>query len=170
MSSCSTRRQVFLKTCLLVKQVCLYNKKTCFCPTQRHVFLLNKKTRLLGRQEDMSSCCKRRHVSCRTERHVFLANKKTCVVVIVVVEREDMSSCSKGRHVCLLSKKTCRLVGRRNVILFNKRRCFLVKSLPIPYITANRRYLPLIAANRREFAANSPLFAANSLQFVTNRR
>ena len=50
-------------------------------PLEVRPFLLNKKTCLPVKQEDMSSCS--------TRRHVFLVNKKTCLLV----QREDMPSC-----------------------------------------------------------------------------
>ena len=67
-------------------------------PRRSGPFLLNKKTCLLVKQEDMPSCS--------TRRHVFLFNKKTCLLV----QQDNMSSCSTRGHVFLFNKKTCLLV------------------------------------------------------------
>ena len=98
MCSCSTRRHVFLlnkNTCLLEEDtsscstriaVFLFDKrtdmKTCLpvqpegcvcCWTKRHAFLLNERTRLLVKQEDMSSGSTGRH--CLKRMQVFLFRK-----------------------------------------------------------------------------------------------
>ena len=118
MSSCSTRRRVFLfykKTCPLVEQ-----EDMSSCSTRRHILLFYKKTCLLVEQENMSSCSPRRHVflfnknicllveqedtsACSTRRYVFLFNTKT----YLLVEQEDMFSCSTRRYVFFFNKKTC---------------------------------------------------------------
>jgi len=119
--SCPPSQQeedVFLlnkKTCLLVKQE---DVDVSSCSTRRHVFFIffNRNMCLLVQQEDMSSCWAR--------RHFFLFNKRTCLPV------------ETGRHALLFNKKTRLLVRqedmsscwtRRHIFLLNKKTCLLVE-------------------------------------------
>ena len=116
------------------------------CPTRRHIFLLNKKTRILAEQEDTSSGW--------TRRRIFLLNRKTNLLVEqedmsscwtedmsscstnLLVQQEDMSSCWTRRNACWLNRKTCLLVQQedrsycptgRHVFLWTKKTwCLLV--------------------------------------------
>ena len=133
MSSCSTRRNVYLenqKTCLHVQEedtppcptrthFFLLNKRTCLlvqqvvvstCRARRHVFLPRKKPRLLVEQEDVSSCsasARRRFLLLGKKTwHVFLLSKQTCLLV----EQGNMSSCATRRHVELINRKTLRIL------------------------------------------------------------
>jgi len=67
-----------------------------------HQDLLNKKTCLLDKQEDMASCWARRHVFLG-QADMSSWDKQTCLSV----EQEDMSSFVTRRRVFLFNKKTC---------------------------------------------------------------
>ena len=93
--------------------------------TRRHVFLLNKETRLLLNKKtclvlpgDMSSCW--------TRRHVFLSNQKTCLLV----EQKDTSSLlnKKTSLLFLPNKKTCILAEQEHVFWCNQKTCHLVEQ------------------------------------------
>ena len=119
------------------------------CPARRHVFLSNKKTRLLVQretsllvqQEDMSWC--------PTRRHVCLSNKKTCLLVqqegmakktrllIQHVQQEDMSSCPTRRHLSLFDNQTCLRTCSHDFLL-NKKACLLAEREDISLCRTRR--------------------------------
>ena len=83
------------------------------CGTRRHVFLWHEKASLLVPREDMSSCGKKARplvaqghmLSCTARRQVFLWHRKTC--------RLREKSVKIIMQACLLRrKKTCLLVAR----------------------------------------------------------
>ena len=96
------------------------------------VFLLNRETRLLVKQGNMSSCWTRRHVFLSTGGHVFLLSKDTCLPAkqehMSSCWTRTMSSCRTRTHVFLFNNKICVLVQQEDTYCSTRTHVFLLSK------------------------------------------